>query len=218
MANRRRINIVLTKTIFSREAAIYFNLCKLTGLPLKAKSESNINPLGKANMSRLEKFELKFKSSSLAYSLIAAAFIYFAAISPAPLQAEERQLIKISRVVDGDTLKLSDGRRVRLIGVNTPELHDDRRIVREFAVAAQQYLRRICEGRLASLTFDQQRLDKYGRTLAYVTLENGQMANRSLIEEGYGYAFTKYPFRYASEFRDAERTARKRRKGLWAKS
>ena len=120
------------------------------------------------------------------------------------------------RVVDGDTLELEGGERVRLIGVDTPETVDPRRPVQYFGKEASAFTRRMVEGQRVRLDYDQQRQDRYGRTLAYVYLEDGTFVNAEIIRRGYGFAYTSFPFRYADEFRGHEREARESRRGLWA--
>jgi hypothetical protein len=66
-----------------------------------------------------------------------------------------------------------------------------------------------------TLEFDWQERDKYRRLLAYVYLADGTMVNKKIIEEGYGHAYTKYPFKYIEDFRIAERLAREAEKSLW---
>jgi len=122
----------------------------------------------------------------------------------------------VVRVVDGDTLLLDGDERVRLIGVNTPESVDPRRPVEYFGKEAAAFTRRVAEGRRVRLAYDQERKDRYGRTLAYVHLEDGMFLNAELIRQGYGHAYTRFPFRYADEFRAYEREARQQRRGLWA--
>ena len=120
------------------------------------------------------------------------------------------------RVVDGDTLLLDGDERVRLIGVDTPESVDPRRPVEEFGKEAAAFTRRLAEGRRVRLEFDQEPRDRYGRTLAYVYLEDGTFLNAEIIRQGYGHAYTRFPFRYTEEFRSYEREAREQRRGLWA--
>ncbi len=120
------------------------------------------------------------------------------------------------RVVDGDTIVLDGGERVRLIGVDTPESVDPRRPVQYFGKEAAAFTRRIVEGKRVRLAFDQQRYDRYARTLAYVYLEDGTFLNAEIIRQGYGHAYTRFPFQYADEFRAYEREAREGRRGLWA--
>ena len=73
------------------------------------------------------------------------------------------------------------------------------------------------EGKQVRLEYDWQRKDKYGRTLAYVYLEDGTFLNLEIIKQGYGFAYTKYPFKFLEEFRQAEKEARQNKIGLWNK-
>jgi micrococcal nuclease len=85
--------------------------------------------------------------------------------------------------------------------------------VRLFASA---FTTRRLEGKTITLAFDQQRHDRFGRTLGYVCLD-GRSVNEEIIREGYGFALTKYPFRadLMARFRAAERAAREAGRGLW---
>ena len=75
----------------------------------------------------------------------------------------------------------------------------------------------IVEGRDVILKYDVQRKDKYGRTLAYVyRVDDGFFLNEEIIEQGYGHAYTKFPFKYMDQFRNAESEARTNQSGLWA--
>ncbi|MBI3595545.1 MAG: thermonuclease family protein [Nitrospirae bacterium] len=121
----------------------------------------------------------------------------------------------VTRAVDGDTIVLADKERVRLIGVDTPELHHPRKPVQYYAEEAYRFTQRIVEGKKVRLEYDWQRRDRYGRLLAYVYLPDGTFLNAELIRQGYGHAYTKYPFKYLDEFRRLEREARETGKGLW---
>jgi micrococcal nuclease len=126
---------------------------------------------------------------------------------------------RVERVVDGDTLVLDGGERVRLIGVDTPETVHPERPVERFGKEASEFTRRMAEGRAVRLEFDSAgagRTDRYGRTLAYVYLEDGTFLNAEIIRQGYGFAYTRFPFRYLEEFRRLEHEARADRRGLWA--
>lgn len=120
--------------------------------------------------------------------------------------------VTVSRVLDGDTVELANGRRVRYIGINTPER--DQPYYQE-ATAAN---RRLVEGKTVRLEFDADTFDQYGRSLAYVWV--GQvMANLEMVKLGYANTFTVPPnVRYENEFRQAEREAREAGRGLWAGS
>ena len=131
----------------------------------------------------------------------------------------------VVRVVDGDTLEvepnpsleLAEGNHVRLIGVDTPETVHPSRPVEYFGREASAFTRRLCEGRRVRLEFDPAAgHDRYGRTLAYVYLEDGTFLNAEIIRQGYGFAYTRFPFTHLEEFRALEREARDQRRGLWA--
>jgi micrococcal nuclease len=122
----------------------------------------------------------------------------------------------VVRVVDGDTLLLDGNERVRLIGVDTPESVDPRRPVEDFGKEAAAFTRRLAEGKRVRLAYDQQLTDRYGRTLAYVYLEDGTFLNAEIIRQGFGHAYTRFPFSYADDFLEYEREARAARRGLWA--
>ena len=76
------------------------------------------------------------------------------------------------------------------------------------------------EGKRVRLEFDQANAaqghkDRYGRTLAYVFLEDGTLLNAEIIKQGYGHAYTQFPFSRMEEFRWLEREAREEERGLW---
>jgi len=120
-----------------------------------------------------------------------------------------------TRVVDGDTIVLDGNEKVRLIGVDTPETKDPRKPVQYFGKEASEFTKRMVEGKKVRLDYDWQRKDKYGRTLAYVYLEDGTFLNAEIIKQGYGHAYTVFPFKYLEEFRQHEREARENQRGLW---
>ncbi len=72
-------------------------------------------------------------------------------------------------------------------------------------------------GKRVRLEYDRERQDKYGRTLAYVYLEDGTFLNAEIIRQGYGFAYTQFPFKYLEEFRKLEREAQEAGRGLWRK-
>ncbi|MCD4782629.1 MAG: thermonuclease family protein [Candidatus Eremiobacteraeota bacterium] len=127
--------------------------------------------------------------------------------------------VKVIRVVDGDTIVVDlNGKKekVRLIGINTPETVHPRKKVEYFGKEASAYTKKHLEGKVVTLTYDQNRRDKYGRLLAYVWLDN-ELFNEKIIREGYSYAYLKYPFRndYMEMFRNSQRYAVLNKLGLW---
>lgn len=126
------------------------------------------------------------------------------------------QPLKCTRVVDGDTIILGNNERVRLIGVDTPETKHPRKPVEYFGKEASTFTQKMVEGKEVKLEYDQQRKDKYGRLLAYVYLMDGTFLNAEIIKQGYGHAYTRFPFKYMEEFRQYEKEAREAKRGLWA--
>ncbi|MEK6691073.1 MAG: thermonuclease family protein [Nitrospirota bacterium] len=104
---------------------------------------------------------------------------------------------------------------VRLIGVDTPELSHPLKPVQYFAQEASFFTTKMVSGKKVKLEFDLEREDKYGRLLAYVFLPDGRMLNAEIIKQGYGFALTRFPFKYMEEFRQYEREARSKGLGLW---
>lgn len=136
--------------------------------------------------------------------------------------ADASALYRVTRVIDGDTIAIDMngvGVTVRLIGLDTPETVDPRRPVQCFGEEASRKAEEILAGRSVRLEMDgaQSAYDKYGRLLAYVFLEDGTLFNQLIIEEGYGHEYTyNLPYKYQSEFKQAETKAREQKKGLWA--
>lgn len=121
----------------------------------------------------------------------------------------------VERVVDGDTIIVEGVGRVRLIGVDTPETVHPSRPVEFFGKDASAFTKGLLEGKRVRLEYDQERQDRYGRTLAYVYLTDGTFVNAEIIRRGYGHAYTRFPFRHVEAFRQFEREARNNRRGLW---
>ncbi len=124
----------------------------------------------------------------------------------------------VRRVVDGDTVVLTNGERIRYIGMDTPELHHPSKPVQWYAREAMEFNRKLVEGRAVRLEFDVERHDKYGRTLAYVYLSDGTFVNAELVRQGYAHLLTIPPnVKYAELFLKCEREAREANRGLWAR-
>ena len=129
----------------------------------------------------------------------------------------------VTRVYDGDTIEVqpANGKtiKVRLIGIDSPEMDDERETVLFFAHMAKRFAFYHLYDKDVRLTYDWERTDDYGRTLAYVFREDGTLFNEIIIKEGFAHAFTKYPYRedMRTRFRKAEKEARRLNKGLWRK-
>lgn len=130
-------------------------------------------------------------------------------------QTENKSYFLCIRVIDGDTIVLEGNEKVRLIGVDTPETVHPNKPVEHFGKEASEFTKRMVEGKQVRLEYDWQRKDKYNRTLAYVHLKDGTFLNLEIVKQGYGFAYTKYPFKFLEEFRQAEKEARQNKIGLW---
>ena len=121
----------------------------------------------------------------------------------------------VTRVTDGDSLVVSDGTRVRLIGIDAPEVESSDC----FSSEATDHLRQLAgPGTRVRLVYDTERLDRFGRTLAYVyRLSDGLFVNLVLARDGYALQLTVPPnVAHAEEFRQAVAEARDANRGLWA--
>ncbi len=134
------------------------------------------------------------------------------------------QWFTVARVVDGDTLMLDtpDGEhrqtRVRLWGIDTPELAKPReqRPAEPGAEAARDFLDQLATGRRVRLTLQSQRIrDSFGRVLAYVTLEDGQVLNEQLLLAGLAHNDPRWTHDQLARYAVLEEQAKADRRGLW---
>lgn len=128
----------------------------------------------------------------------------------------------VIRVVDGDTVIVAISgatTTLRLIGIDTPETVDPRKPVECFGEAASQEAHRLLDGTKVVIEYDasQGQRDVYGRTLAYIYMEDGTQFNDYMVANGYAHEYTyRLPYRYQAEFKAAEAAARSAKLGLWA--
>ena len=131
------------------------------------------------------------------------------------------QWYDVVSVIDGDTFRIeADDEliRVRLIGVDTPEsANPDSSLNTEEGRIASAYTKGLLDGQRVRLEFDVSREDKYGRYLAYVYLESGEMVNELLLKNGYARVMTVPPdVKYANHFVALQQQARASGAGFWA--
>lgn len=138
---------------------------------------------------------------------------------PAPAYDETATVRKVH---DGDTLWLEDGRKIRLIGINAPELaRDDKTADDAFALEARDHLKQrlLDNNNRVGLVFGEQRADRYQRTLAHVFLQDGLNLQADLIGQGLATASTFPPNVVFSDcYHLMEHNARCDKKGLWSKA
>jgi endonuclease YncB( thermonuclease family) len=131
--------------------------------------------------------------------------------------ADTGKTFYIKYVVDGDTLRRSDDERIRLIGVDTPETKHPFKQVEYFGHEASAFTRRSVEDKYVRLKYDRNYRDRYGRILAYVfRRDDNFFLNAEIVRQGYGFAYTRFSFKYIEEFRQLEKDARAAGRGLWA--
>ena len=127
----------------------------------------------------------------------------------------------VTVVYDGDTVKVKfrngNERKVRLIGVDAPEISEQREEVLFRALMAKRFAFFYLYRENIELTYDWELEDKYGRLLAYVWIEGEGLFNKFILSEGFASVFQNFPFKYRDEFIEAEKEARKLEKGLWRK-
>ena len=123
----------------------------------------------------------------------------------------------IKRVVDGDTLVLADGAKVRLIGVDTPETVKQNHPVEPFGPEATQFTQSFVAHGDVRLEFDREKYDQYNRLLAYVWVGD-RMLNVELVRAGLARVERQYSYAAArkAEFSLAEAEAQRARRGIWS--
>ena len=121
----------------------------------------------------------------------------------------------VTKVTDGDTLKLSGIGSTRLIGVDTPEVYGG---VECYGREASAWVKRhVPPGTSVRYRLGVERRDRYDRALAYVWLPDGRFLNLMLVQEGYAHVLTIPPnVDHAERFVAAQRRARRAERGLWS--
>jgi micrococcal nuclease len=126
----------------------------------------------------------------------------------------ERLDARVEHVTDGDTVWLTGIGKVRLIGIDTPEVYGQ---VECYGPQASAFAKRLLPpGRRVTYVLGPEERDRYGRALAYVWLDDGRFLNRLLVERGYATPLTIPPNdAYAAQFAADAREARRAGRGLW---
>jgi micrococcal nuclease len=120
----------------------------------------------------------------------------------------------VARVIDGDTVELDDGQRVRYLMIDTPEITNGKMDC--FGAEARDFNRGLVEGKTVQLSYDVECEDKYGRLLAYVSLGDREI-NSLMVERGYACVLWIPPNGEdrADEFDELEQAAMTGMVGLW---
>jgi len=127
----------------------------------------------------------------------------------------QTETVKVTRVIDGDTIEIEGGERVRYIGIDTPETVDPRTTVQCYGKEASNKNKELVEGKEVRLEKDVSETDKYDRLLRYIWIGD-TLINEVLVKEGFAYS-SSYPpdVKYQDRFIAAQKEARNNNRGLW---
>lgn len=130
--------------------------------------------------------------------------------------AESEKWYKVKWVDDGDTIVLMDGRHVRYIGINSPEIEHKDQKAQPHGYEANKFNKTMVLSKKVRLELDTQKYDRYGRLLAYVFLSNGTFVNAKMIEEGFAHClYVKPNTKYHKKLLQFQRNAMSAEKGIW---
>lgn len=120
---------------------------------------------------------------------------------------------KVTRIIDGDTFEVESGEKVRMIGINTPEISDI------FGQEAKRHLSDLIENKIVELQTDNisKDRDQYNRLLRYVFMDDVDI-NKKMISDGFAFAFLKYHFSKSKEYKNTQIQARETNNGIWGNS
>ncbi|MEW6571598.1 MAG: thermonuclease family protein [Nitrospirota bacterium] len=136
-----------------------------------------------------------------------------------PFQQGSESLFFVTEINDGDTISVIMNKKrekVRLIGIDAPEIGQ-----KPWGRRSKKFLKDLVSssGWKVRVELDIQPRDKYGRMLAYVWTKDGRLVNLLMLKNGYAMLFTVPPnVKYVSEFREAQREAREKKRGIWSKN
>lgn len=118
-------------------------------------------------------------------------------------------IVKVTKVIDGDTIEIEDGKRVRYIGIDTPEKENC------YFYESTKRNKELVEGKVIKLEKDISQTDKYGRFLRYVYIDD-LLINEALVKEGFAQVATFPPdIKYKNRFLEAQKIARENKVGFW---
>ena len=179
-----------------------------------------------------QKHFAKFAVGGLAL-ILASLFVLHRSVDHWPAHigdTRDAALHRVAYVYDGDTIKLDNGEKVRFIGIDAPEAHENDKLLKDvrhrhsngqvqlaMGREASRFARSLLASQQVRLEFDVEKRDKYGRLLAYLYLPDGTFVNEKIIRQGYAYPLTIPPnVRHAREFKQWFDEAREAKRGLWS--
>ncbi|MBU3948246.1 MAG: thermonuclease family protein [Proteobacteria bacterium] len=126
------------------------------------------------------------------------------------------ELYEVKWVNDGDTIVLKDGRKIRYIGINAPEIEHKENKAEPYGDKAKEFNKKLVYLQKVRLEFDSEKHDQYDRLLAYVYLSDGTFVNNEMIEKGFAYCLPNPPnLKHEKLFLKSQQNAMKLKKGIW---
>ena len=204
-ANRKKLSL-----IFGSVAIISFIGYGITASPVEPKTPEELIEIAITREETAQKKENEAKKETQPQdSQVEVAEV------EAPVKPSGLEQVTITRVIDGDTVVTSEGERIRYIGIDTPETVHPFKDIEFYGKEASDKNKALVEGKTVELEKDISKTDRYGRTLAYIWLNN-ELINATLVREGYAYAYTYPPdVKYSDYFLMLQRQAQENRRGLW---
>ena len=149
-------------------------------------------------------------------SLYLIIFLLIGLVSGAAPADKGQAWVRVRWVADGDTIVLADGRHVRYIGIDAPEVAHRDRPGEPFGKAAKRLNHDLVNDREVRLVFDRERKDRYGRLLAYVFRRDGLFVNAELIRQGYAHVLPEHPnLAKQKELLRVQQNAMQAGRGIW---
>ncbi len=153
--------------------------------------------------------------------------LLWGALCPPTLVARDTLTGTVRWIYDGDSIEVTGIGPVRLLGIDAPEHEASSRdawfrrqgiapaVLRRINKEGRSFLIANVKNQTVTLTCEPESRDRHGRLLAYVTLPDGRLLNRLLLEKGYAVVYRRFDFAFKADFLAAESEARRNRAGLW---
>ena len=158
---------------------------------------------------------------ALAVTALSVAPVAARPVAPEDPHARTLEQARVVSVHDGDTITVRIGERnekVRLVGIDAPELNDERAAYRDAGYAARDFARSLLSGKTVTLERDARQPDRdgYTRLLRYVILGDGTNVNEELVRRGYARVYNRFDFGMKREFKEVETDAKRAGLGVWS--
>lgn len=170
------------------------------------------------NFKQKASFRAPFVFLALSFFLLVATFSPSLYANDCTIQ-QPHETVGVAKVYDGDTVKLSDGRKLRFIGINTPERGRDGKKDEPFYRQAKQQLESIIQANnnKINIIFGRDKYDRYQRLLAHVFTLQQQNITSLLLQKGMGFHIVVTPnTRLLNCYQNAEKFAQQHQQGIWA--